>query len=165
MEFRDELLNPKLVFKETESGMGAFADVPIFENEILVRWSGRVLDKPAFLQIPEEFRSRSVQVDEDRYLVPFEISSADYFNHSCNPNAGLQGPRTLIAMRAIKKGEPICYDYAMSDGSPYDEFDCRCGSPPCRGKVTGEDWKRPELQTRYEGFFSPYLANRIRLSK
>ncbi len=38
MLFRDELLNPKIIFKETESGMGAFADVPIFEHEILVRW-------------------------------------------------------------------------------------------------------------------------------
>lgn len=165
MEFRDELLNPKIIFKETEAGMGAFADVPIFENEILVRWQGRVLDSQQFSKTSEEFRTRSVQIGEGEYLVPFEISHADYFNHSCNPNAGLQGPRTLIAMRSIKKGEPLCYDYAMSDGSPYDEFTCRCGAESCRGKVSSDDWKQKALQERYRGFFSPYLSERIRLSK
>ncbi len=52
-------------------------------------------------------------------------------------------------------------DYAMCDGSPYDEFDCECGSPLCRGRVTGEDWRNPELWQRYAGHFSPYLARRI----
>lgn len=165
MEFRDELLNPKIIFKETESGMGAFADVPIFEHEILVRWQGRVLDTDQFGKTSEQFRTRSVQIGEGQYLVPFEITNADFFNHSCDPNAGLQGPRTLVAIRPIKKGEPLCYDYAMTDGSPYDEFDCRCGTTHCRGRVSGEDWRRTELQQRYKGFFSPYLAERIRLSK
>jgi len=31
----------------------------------------------------------------------------------------------------------------------------------CRGKVTGYDWMLPELQIRYRGYFSPYLAARI----
>jgi hypothetical protein len=27
--------------------------------------------------------------------------------------------------------------------------------------VTGDDWKRPDLQQRYEGYFSLYLQRRI----
>jgi hypothetical protein len=27
--------------------------------------------------------------------------------------------------------------------------------------VTGEDWRRPDLQARYAGWFSRYLADRI----
>jgi S-adenosylmethionine decarboxylase len=54
----------------------------------------------------------------------------------------------------------------MTDGSPYDEFDCTCGAPGCRRRVTGSDWQRPELQARYAGHFSPYLERRIaRLSQ
>jgi len=49
----------------------------------------------------------------------------------------------------------------MSDGSPYDEFDCACGSGLCRRRVTGEDWRQPVLQQRYSGHFSPYLQQRI----
>jgi hypothetical protein len=64
-------------------------------------------------------------------------------------------------MRNIAQGEEICFDYAMSDGSPYDEFDCACDAPNCRGRITGEDWRRPELQRKYANWFSPYLRRRI----
>jgi hypothetical protein len=49
----------------------------------------------------------------------------------------------------------------MSDGSPYDEFDCECGAANCRGRISGNDWRRPELWERYAGHFSPYLQRRI----
>lgn len=86
---------------------------------------------------------------------------ADYFNHSCDPNCGLSSPITLVAMRDIAVGEEACFDYAMSDSSDYDEFECHCGSPHCRGVVTGRDWMLPSLQERYWGYFSPYLQRRI----
>jgi hypothetical protein len=71
------------------------------------------------------------------------------------------GQIVVVAMRPIMPGEEICFDYAMTDGSPYDEFDCACGSPTCRGRVSGDDWRRPELWARYQGYFSPYLQRRI----
>jgi hypothetical protein len=49
----------------------------------------------------------------------------------------------------------------MSDTMPYDEFECGCGQPTCRGKVTGNDWQKPELQKRYAGFFSPHVQRKI----
>jgi hypothetical protein len=58
-------------------------------------------------------------------------------------------------------GEELTFDYAMSDGSDYDEFECHCGAGICRGTVTGQDWQLTELQHRYAGLFSPYLARRI----
>ena len=64
-------------------------------------------------------------------------------------------------MRDIAVGEEVCYDYAMSDGSHYDEFDCGCGSPNCRRQITGDDWRSPVLQSKYHGWFSPYLQRRI----
>ena len=82
-------------------------------------------------------------------------------NHSCNPNAGLQGQITLVALRNIAAGEQICFDYAMSDAHPDFYLDCACGTPQCRGKVTGNDWMIPELQERYKGYFSPYIQRQI----
>ncbi len=38
---------------------------------------------------------------------------------------------------------------------------CECGARNCRGTVTGKDWRRRELQERYRGYFSAYLARRI----
>jgi hypothetical protein len=64
-------------------------------------------------------------------------------------------------MRDIRPGEDITYDYAMSDGSAYDEFDCACGAAECRGFISGNDWQKPDLWLKYNGFFSPYLDRRI----
>jgi hypothetical protein len=86
---------------------------------------------------------------------------SDYLNHSCQPTAGMSGQIGVVALRDLGPGEEICIDYAMCDGSPYDEFTCGCGTPSCRGQITGNDWMRPELQTRYAGYFSPYLQRRI----
>ena len=36
-----------------------------------------------------------------------------------------------------------------------------CGTPSCRGLITGGDWKLPELQERYAGFFSSYITRKI----
>ena len=88
-------------------------------------------------------------------------NEARYINHSCDPNAGLVGQVVLVALRDIRAGEEICFDYATSDGSPYDEFECHCGGKTCRRHVTGDDWKLPALQARYAGHFSPYIQRRI----
>jgi hypothetical protein len=102
-----------------------------------------------------------LQVEDRHFLVPRPIGEGDYVNHSCNPNAGLSGQIGLVAMRDIKIDEEVCFDYAMSDTMPYDEFECGCGQPTCRGKITGNDWQRPELQKRYAGFFSPHVQRKI----
>ena len=64
-------------------------------------------------------------------------------------------------MRDVAAGEELCFDYAMSDTNDYDEFVCACDSATCRRLVTGGDWKLPELQERYRGYFSAYIERRI----
>ncbi len=140
---------------------GIFAREFVPAGEVLVVWSGRIVAAHLLPTIDPLLVSRSVQVEEDLYLVPYQSEAADYINHSCNPNAGLSGQITLMALRAIQPGEEICYDYAMTDGSPYDEFECQCLQPNCRHRITGNDWQLPELQRRYAGHFSPYLQRRI----
>ena len=70
-------------------------------------------------------------------------------------------PTILVAMRDIEVGEELSFDYATCDTSDYDEFRCACELPSCREIITGIDWLRPELQQKYAGWFSPYLARRI----
>ncbi len=42
-------------------------------------------------------------------------------------------------------------------------FDPRLERRPslCRGRVTGQDWRRPELQARYGDEFLPHLRRRM----
>jgi len=157
-------INPKLEAEPRHEmgGYGVFAKKPIEAGELLTVWGGRIIDERGLEQLPPVTRRHAVQVEEGLYLAPIgPAEPADYFNHSCRPNAGMSGQIALVAMRDIAPGEEVCFDYAMCDGSPYDEFDCACGSSDCRRRVTGDDWQIPRLWERYAGYYSPYLQRRI----
>ena len=156
-------LSPKLENRPNivKGNCGVFARVPVKKGELISLWGGRIIPASEVDRKMANFTQQVLQIEDNFYLLTPSMEPADCFNHSCDPNVGLTGQIGLIAMRDIQEGEEICLDYAMCDGSDYDEFDCSCGVPNCRGRVTGEDWKRPELWERYEGYFSPYLQRRI----
>jgi SET domain-containing protein len=159
-------LSPKLEARPfpEKGGMGVFARKPIDKGELLVLWGGRIIDETELDPTMPNFSKRVLQIEEGLYLLaPELLEPSDRFNHSCDPNAGFNGQIGLVAMQDIEIGEEVCFDYAMCDGTPYDEFICSCGAWNCRGEVTGEDWKRPELRERYSGYYSPYLQRRIEM--
>ena len=147
--------------KADKSGNSIFAIEPIKKGELAAVFGGVVYEWETFIHLPDRERSLCIQVEDRHFLVPRPIGEGDYVNHSCNPNAGLSGQIGLVAMRDIQIGEEVCFDYAMCDTMPYDEFECVCGHANCRGKVGGNDWQRPELQKRYAGYFSPHVQRRI----
>jgi len=52
-------------------------------------------------------------------------------------------------------------DYATFDAK-FDRIKkCLCGSKTCRGKVTPDDYKLPQVQQTYTNHFMPYILNRI----
>lgn len=156
-------LSPKLEGRECvpKGAKGVFARVLISEGELLALWGGEVIDGEKLSRLPRVVRRLSLQIEENLFFLSSSQGPADWINHSCDPNAGVQGQAALFALRQIFSGEEICFDYAMTDGSPYDEFDCHCGSPLCRGRITGDDWRRSDLWDRYKGYFSTYLQRRI----
>ena len=156
-------LSPKLEGRESHKGGGhaVFAVEPVAKGELLVVWGGVILTAAQLDQIAGDLTYLGVQVEADLYLWPPEAGPADWVNHSCAPNAGLDGQIALVALRDIGVGEEICFDYAMTDSSPYDEFVCQCGAQECRGRITGQDWRIPALQQAYAGYFAPYLARWI----
>ncbi|MCA9999973.1 MAG: SET domain-containing protein [Anaerolineales bacterium] len=163
-EYPGNYLSPKLEMRQhpDKGGFGVYATEPLETGELIVVWGGYMLTGEQFDQLSSDARQHSLQVEENVFQVPLRANDpAEMINHSCMPNAGLRGNVSLVAMHPIAAGEEICFDYAMSDGSPYDEFDCGCGTAQCRGRVTGDDWRLPELQKRYAGYFSPYLQKRI----
>lgn len=147
---------------EHSSGMGVFANQPFKKRALLCVWGGDVVDRAQLAECSPRQQRHALQVEDGLYLVTHrEPEVADHINHSCEPNAGMHGQISLVAMRDIVPGEEVCFDYAMTDSSDYDEFDCACGTPSCRGRVSGRDWLRSDLQARYAGWFSSYLARRI----
>jgi len=94
-----------------------------------------------------------------------------YFNHSCRPSTGVKGRRTLMALRDIKKGEEITYDYSATEWTPQDyiEYDhtvwpmsCRCGVPECRGRIGCFPYMPKQLQQKYvrSGVIQSYILKK-----
>lgn len=79
-----------------------------------------------------------------------------YINHSCDPTVyvkTINGVRNIYAMRDIKKGDEITYDYSVN-GDNNGTFKCNCGSKNCRKVYQGNFFKLPtEIQLNY----LPYL--------
>jgi hypothetical protein len=152
--------------RDVTGGKAVYARDIIESGELVGVWSGHIIPTEALDELPEEIRRHTVQVEEGLYLASVSGNEPpDFINHSCEPNAGLDGQIAIVALHRIHPGEEVTIDYAMCDGTPYDEFECACGTLLCRGRVTGEDWRNPELWERYAGHFSPYLERRIKALK
>ena len=152
--------------RDVAGGKAVYARELIEPGEVVAVWSGRLVSAEELDDLSEDIRRHTAQVEEGFYLASLSPDEAsDYINHSCEPNAGLVGQITIVAMVTIRPGDEVTIDYAMCDGSPYDEFECGCGSAICRGRVTGDDWRNPTLWERYAGHFSPYLERRIKALK
>lgn len=162
------LTNKAEVRENGIEGRGAFAIAPINKGEIVFIKGGYILSKDNMLI--EKVGYNYWPLGEDIYLAPKKDSEREEIsrllvcvNHSCNPNCGLRGEITGVAMRDISIGEELTMDYAMLDDDANKEynFQCKCGDPKCRGIITGKDWLLPELQKRYNGFFAAYLQEKI----
>lgn len=59
-----------------------------------------------------------IQIDENFFICPTsreELKKTGVFNHSCEPNAGFRSSIVLEAIRDIKAGEEITFDYAFCE--------------------------------------------------
>ncbi|HBS05715.1 MAG TPA: hypothetical protein DEA96_12165 [Leptospiraceae bacterium] len=145
------------------SGSGVFATRNIKKDELVALWGGTIYREDQLESLPSELRHYLLQVDESLYIGPADLENVDdseYFNHSCEPNLGFKGQVALVAMRDIEAGEELTFDYAMAE--TYDqEFYCGCGSSLCRGNIRGSDPYLPQLQKRYQGYFSSWLEKKL----
>jgi SET domain-containing protein len=162
-------LNPKLYIKDTgKYGKGVFAGEEIKKGELCAIFGGHILSFKEEARLPQKYRDTGIQI-LDQFVISTILKKelADNFNHSCDPNAGINGQIFLVAMRRIKKKEQVTFDYAMcltynKKYAPYFyKTKCFCGSKDCRGFITANDWKIPGLQEKYKGFFSWYIQKRI----
>jgi hypothetical protein len=156
------------VREDTLAGRGVVAIADIAKDEIVAIKAGNIITRAELEQATREAGDMALQIDDEFYLAPRTADDVDdmsvFINHSCDPNVGFRGQVVYVALRDISAGEELCHDYAMERSDDY-ELDCHCGSPLCRGKVTGQDWKLPALQQRYGDYFSIYIRNKFERGK
>jgi len=158
--------NPKLATRRfgTHKGMGVIAETKIKRGEILSLFGGYVMSIEAFHQLPAAVQEFPYHIAENLLFGPLErgqLSVGDYYNHSCQPNAGFRDSITLVSMRTIQPGEEVTFDYCMCMTSTILTLKCACGGGRCRKIIRGSDWKTPELQARYKDYFVPYIKDKI----
>lgn len=74
-----------------------------------------------------------VGVGKNEWVDP--INHCVYFNHSCDPNTAIKGKVTVVALRNIKKGEEITFDYSLNESDIFWHIKCNCGSRNCRKTI------------------------------
>lgn len=84
-----------------------------------------------------------------------------YGNHSCDPTLWHVGPYEIAPRRRVEADEEVTIDYATHTDAADFSMPCRGGADGCRGVVTGQDWRRTDLQARYAGHWVPAPAARI----
>lgn len=158
-------ISPRAEVRESPiEGRGLFAVASIARGEIVCIKGGYIFPRETLLQVQSALGPAEIQIADDLYIGPLSAGEREgsmiFSNHSCDPNIGVQGQIIFVALRDIRAGEELTHDWATTDDDTY-EMDCRCGSTLCRRRITGQDWRRPDLQEKYRGYFSWYLQRKI----
>jgi SET domain-containing protein len=146
-------------------GRGLFATADIAKDEIVLVKGGHIVSGQELrAEINPRLGPVEIQIADDLFIAPVTDEEREasmlYSNHSCDPNLGMRGQITFVAMRNISADEELTHDWAMTDNDDH-STPCSCGAANCRKILTGRDWQRPDLQARYAGYFSTYLADKI----
>lgn len=167
---------PKLLIELKRSridkdGIGVFAVVEIKKGEIVA--NGIPVEDFSKTVPWEDFKHLSVEVQEKvksfcvgtlNGFVPPEnmdfnkLSIEWYFNHACNGNLGFGENGNLIAIKNIKKGEELTYDYGLVESYPYFIMRCECKARKCRKLITGNDWKSIIKEKNMKKYMHPFLV-------
>jgi hypothetical protein len=159
-------LSPKTEVRDSPiHGRGLFAKAKIDKDEIVAVKGGHIVDRKTLRdQITPRLGPVEIQIDDDLFVAPITPEECElsmlYSNHSCDANIGIRGEITFVEMRDIGAGEELTHDWCTTDDDDY-SVECKCGSANCRNTLTGKDWRRPELQQIYAGYFSAHLSKKI----
>ncbi len=126
-------------------GKAVFAARNYKKDDVIVKFDGPIVHKN---EVPKNLfkqNDRYMQISPTKFLGPSNTTD-DFINHSCNPNAGLMFYDfgiLLVAIRPIKKGEEITWDYSTTLYKNPWTMACLCRSKNCR-KVIKEFKYLPE---------------------
>lgn len=132
----------KVYVNQCSFGRGIFAATDIKKGEVILNFTGTVINLSQALTKDDDNLGNPLQIDTETYI---DIEEPGVLiNHHCEPNAGIINTNTLIALTNIVQDTQIFYDYSttMSDGLW--TMSCGCSSIHCRKTI--EDFHfLPEL--------------------
>ena len=158
----------KLIVNQSKiGGKGSFAPNNIKAGSKILTFRGEVVTQEEInrrIDRGEERVDNPLQID-DRLFLDLNDNSL-YINHSCDPNCSVSGQADLVAIRNIKKGEELTFDYSATVGKNIDWLmDCHCGAENCRRKIGNVLTIPKEVLDRYyqAGGLQTYIRRQLGL--
>jgi SET domain-containing protein len=117
----------RLAVRRSQSGRGLFAVEPIPKAACVIEYIGR----PATARQMKENRGKYLFWTSDSTMVDgnIPVNTARFINHSCAPNCEIDIRKRRIyvfALRAIRPGEEITYDYGEEYFEMHLAGNCLC---------------------------------------
>ena len=129
---------------------GLYASQNIEKGTKIIEYKGKIISVKKSEVDPKFDNRKAIYLFNinNRYDLDgdFKFNIARLINHSCNPNCEVFGEGLKIwvyAMKDIKKGEELSYDYGFSFDENFREFPCNCRSKNCVGFIVreGSRWR------------------------
>ena len=153
------------VVGRTHIGEAVFAARRFKRGDLLMEFKGQRVHRSKVPQYHAGENDRYVQIEPNYYLGPSNDMD-DLINHSCNPNSGLKftpGKIMLVAIRNIKLGEEITWDYSSTLLDDSWHMTCECRSKNCRKVIRNFGSLDKSIQRKYLrlGIVPKYIVDSI----
>ena len=151
-----------VVVKETsKKGKGVFALKNFNKDEFILYIEGEVIETEHPSDYSDEIQNHWYPIDKKgkkyRYVLP--QSPWMYLNHSCDSNAGIKNDRDIVAIRDIKKGEEIVFDYSTNNIDGW-TMKCHCGSKNCRKIISTFDKLDKKSKEKLKDYLPSYIRKK-----
>ena len=128
----------------------------IYQGDIVFMFEGKIITQPT---------RTSIQVDVSKHIDgQHQIDSDDkslswkFINHSCEPNGYIDiDNQTYVALRDIKVGEELTFDFHTTEFDISDPFDCECKSKNCLKRIEGFKHLDKEQKKKVQSKIAPHL--------
>jgi SET domain-containing protein len=136
--------------KSNIDNRGLYAAKNIKNGDLIINYKGKLITKKETDTNPKYDNDKAIYLFNlnNRYDLDgdFKYNTARLINHSCNPNCEVEGKGLklwITAIRDIKKGEELSYDYGFGYDEDYKQFICKCGAKDCVGYIVreGSRWR------------------------
>ena len=128
--------------KSNINNKGLYASQNIKDGTKIIEYKGKILTKKQVEENPKFDNEKAIYLFNinKKYDLDgdFKYNTARLINHSCNPNCEVLGTGLKVwvyAMKDIKKGDELSYDYGFSFNEDFKNYPCKCRAKNCVGYI------------------------------
>ena len=123
---------------DSKFGKGVFATQAITKGSLVLKLTGPKISLQE-VYLKGEHQCNPLQIADEMYI---DLEPPGLLiNHHCDPNCGIRDDIDIIALRDIKEGDEIFYDYSTTISDDFEEdgteffMPCDCEDIQCRYKI------------------------------